>query len=88
MAALDSDVLGIICSNRGRWAWRAAHLSLVCLGGFLSLGQADKRRHGLKLFPLSALRGGRSTQQPLGADVFVNLWPVDTVAASGNLPIA
>src|ERR1035437_8526475 len=35
-----------------------------------------------------ALRSGRSAQQPLGADVFVNFWPVDTVAASGNLPIA
>jgi hypothetical protein len=36
---------------------------------------------------LVALRSGRSAQQPLGADVFVNFWPVDTVAASGNLPM-
>jgi hypothetical protein len=37
---------------------------------------------------LAASRSGRSTQQPFGADVFVNLWPVDTVAASRNLPMA
>ena len=37
---------------------------------------------------LAATRSGRSAQQPLGADVFVNFWPVGTVAASGNLPIA
>src|SRR5271157_3925551 len=37
---------------------------------------------------LAAVVSGRSAQQPLGADVFVDFWPVDTVAASGNLPVA
>jgi hypothetical protein len=46
-------------------------------------------RPGLRSRLLHVLgRSWRSAQQPLGADVFVNFWPVDTVTASGNLPIA
>jgi hypothetical protein len=41
----------------------------------------------IKLFRLNGSGSGRAAQESLGADVFVNFWPVDTVAASGNLPI-
>src|SRR5271165_345629 len=37
---------------------------------------------------LSGQGGGRSPQQTLGADVFVNVRPMDAVAAPGNLPVA
>src|ERR1035438_9967348 len=38
----------------------------------------------------SLFRGGRrrSTQQALGADVLVDVWPMDAVSAAGNFPIA
>ncbi len=29
----------------------------------------------------------RASQQSLGAQIFVDIWPMDTVAAAGNLPV-
>src|SRR5664280_158035 len=36
----------------------------------------------------SGTRSRRSTQQALGADVLVDVWPMDAVSAAGNFPIA
>ena len=42
----------------------------------------------LKLLLLGGPGSGRSPQQTFGADVFVDVGPMDAIAAAGNLPVA